>query len=412
MAFMAVVNLGVSFFFNWFLLRTLGASAESDAVFAALVVPQAVVMVLSAVAGKSFTPHLASLPEKDQEVAAWGMIQGLGLLFFLLAWFLRESVSVWIGIFFSAYGPNVRAETEHLARILVWLLPAQACLSVAQGFSHARGWFLTVELSAFVGAVLGLVCLVIALPRFGGAGYAWAALFRVIVSTVPLLFLLGPLRRLRWDRAFPGVLLKRMSILAGGSFAYKLTYLVDRVLSALSPAGGLSLFQVAQQVYGAGEVVLQKAVSGPALSRMANRLSAGDTNTAKSIYQRGIKIVTLCSIAAFALVATAGLPVLNFVFAGGRLSDSGIRSLWMLMVSLGGQLLSPVVLSLSNLYYARGDTWTPTWIGMVGVPIALAIRILFFGIWGLQGLALATSVYYGLLVLIYGRLSFSRGKMC
>lgn len=412
LAFVAVVNLGISFVFNWLLLRKMGVSAETDAVFAALVVPQAVVMVLVAVAGKALTPHLASLGFEKQQDAAWGMAQGALIFFSLMAWAVAWTSPQWVSMFFSALAPSTRAGTVRLVMMFVWLLPLQAVASVAQGLAYAQGRFLRAELSAFLGSLAGLGILVWVLPRWGGLGYAWASLARALVTLGAIGGVMGSFRWVRIRASLPVVLWKRMGVLTGGAILYKLTYLVDRVLSALAPVGGLSLFQVGQQVFGAGEVVVQKAVSGPVLVRMAARLRDGDKAGARSLFLGGVRQTIFVGVCAYLSLVVFGLPVLRFLFHGGRLSAGNIESLWGLMLAMGGQLLSPVVLALSNRYYAEGDTWTPTLIGLLGVPFALTLRILFFNYWGLRGLALASGAYYGVLTLLYAGVGFSKEKRC
>lgn len=412
LAFVTVANLGISFVFNWLLLRRLGASTETDAVFSALIVPQAIVMVLVTVAGKALTPHLAFLSLEKQRESAWGIAQGALVLFSLVAWTIWRTSPLWIPVFFSAFGSAARAETAQLVGIFVWLLPFQAVVSVAQGLAYAQERFLRAELSALAGSVAGICFLVEFLPRWGGRGYALASVVRAVVTLGAIGGVLGSFRWAGFRPRLPALLWKRMGILTGGAFLYKLTYFVDRVLSALSPAGGLSLFQVSQQVFGAGEVVLQKAISGPVLARMAGCLREEDETGARSLYRGGVRQTIFFGVSAYILLVIFGFPVLRLIFHGGHMSDGDLRLLWLLMVALGGQLLSPVVLALSNHYYARGDTWTPTWIGLVGVPFALTIRIFFFSYWGLRGLAVATGAYYGILVLIYTGLGLKREAKC
>jgi putative peptidoglycan lipid II flippase len=412
LAFVTVANLGISFVFNWLLLRQMGISGETDAVFAALVVPQAIVMVLVTVAGKALTPHLASLSLEKQQDAAWGMVQGALIFFCFSAWVIQRTSPHWVSLFFSALGPSGHAGTIRLATVFVWLLPLQGVTSVAQGLAYAQGRFMRAELSSLLGSVVGLGVLVWILPRWGGLGYASATLVRAFVTLGAVGGVLGSFRWVKMRRSLPVVLWKRIGMLTGGAFLYKLTYLVDRILSALAPVGGLSLFQVSQQVFGAGEVVMQKAISGPVLARMAGRLREGDEVGAQTLFAGGVRQTIFLGVCAYLSLLIFGLPVLRILFHGGRMSAGNLESLWGLMLALGGQLLSPVVLALSNRYYARGDTWTPTWIGLVGVPVALVLRVLFFSYWGLRGLALATGVYYGFLTFLYAGVGGKREKMC
>ncbi|MBL0058312.1 MAG: hypothetical protein IPP35_04215 [Elusimicrobia bacterium] len=384
MALITMVNLGISFVFNWLLLRRLGASTESDAVFAALIVPQAIIMILATVTGKALAPHLASLSAEDQRGGAWEMAQIAFLFFCLAAWILEATSHHWVGVFFGAYSSVARAMTERLVETFVWLLPVQAVLSVAQGLAYAQGRFFRAELSGLLGSIAGLTLLLVFLPIWGGAGYARASLLRAVVSAGALVGVLGPFQRVRFRSSLPGFLWKRMGILTGGAFLYKMTYLVDRVLSALAPAGGLSLFQVSQQFYGAGEVVLQKAISGPVLARMAGHLREGDERGAEALYRGGVRKTVFLAVGIIFFLVLFGLPALRLIFYGGRLSDGDIRLLWLLLLALGGQLLSPVVLALSNRYYALGIPGPPPGSDSSEFPFRLRFG-LYFSVTGVYG---------------------------
>jgi peptidoglycan biosynthesis protein MviN/MurJ (putative lipid II flippase) len=79
----------------------------------------------------------------------------------------------------------------------------------------------------------------------------------------------------------------------------------------------------------------------------------------------------------FVLFLVLGFPFLKIVFHRGRMDLGDVHLLWVLMMAMGGQLLSPVLLAMANRFYAKGDAWTPTWIGVLGLPLAIVCGFFF-----------------------------------
>jgi putative peptidoglycan lipid II flippase len=411
LALLTAGNLGVSFFLNWYLLSRLGASVTTDAVFAALLIPQMVVMVMISVMGKALIPHFSSMNQEDQQDSAWGLVQCSMVLFGLAAGILSLSGHRWMGVFFFGFSAKAQNLLVELFRILVWMIPLQAGFGVTQSLAYAQGRFFRAEISALGGSLLALLALVLLFPSMGVKGYAWAQVLRVAVSVGGLFGVLGVFRPVRFRKLLSRSLLQRIGILTGGGAISKLTFLVDRVLSSLAPAGGLSLFNVGQQAFNAGEIILQRSIANPSLARISRRLQEGDEETARSFYLRGFRQTLVLVCLSFVLLLVLGFPFLKFIFHRGRMEVGDVHLLWVLMLATGGQLLSPVLLAMANRFYAKGDAWTPTWIGALGLPLAVCLRILFFNSWGIVGIALATSLYYGLIFVVYLYLDYRRNSM-
>ena len=47
-----------------------------------------------------------------------------------------------------------------------------------------------------------------------------------------------------------------------------------------------------------------------------------------------------------------------------------------------------------TLFYAQGDTRTPTWLGSLAFTLGIVLKIAMFKLYGVQGLAIAISIYY------------------
>ena len=76
---LAVINILLSLSYHWFLFTTLGAGSETDALFAAMVVPQFLLAAVSGMLGTVFVPLLTTERRSDFQRLAWTFTQGVGL---------------------------------------------------------------------------------------------------------------------------------------------------------------------------------------------------------------------------------------------------------------------------------------------------------------------------------------------
>jgi peptidoglycan biosynthesis protein MviN/MurJ (putative lipid II flippase) len=191
-----------------------------------------------------------------------------------------------------------------------------------------------------------------------------------------------------------GQALRRLKPLLVGTAYYKMEPAVDRYLASMAGAGGLSLLYLAQLAYGAGSQVLNAAVTVPTVPLLARQAQQGQWALFRSTYRRRTALALITSTCAVAFVAIAGHSILRLTL-GNRLQPAEVQRLWWLLLALAGVLLGGATGQiLASTFYAKGDTLTPTRIGVVGFTIGIVLKIAGFTHFGLIGLAMATSVYY------------------
>ena len=101
------------------------------------------------------------------------------------------------------------------------------------------------------------------------------------------------------------------------------------------------------------------------------------------------------TVAISAGLALFGRPVLGLIFGRGEFSADRVAHLWWLLLLLSGVWVGGAVGQiLSTSFYAQGDTRTPTRVGIVGFTLAIALKLVAFRGYGIEGLALAASAYY------------------
>ena len=68
---LAVVNLGITFIFQWYIITELGAGVESDAFFAGMTIPQLMLAVISGSLMHVLVPLLAGENKEQARRDVW-----------------------------------------------------------------------------------------------------------------------------------------------------------------------------------------------------------------------------------------------------------------------------------------------------------------------------------------------------
>lgn len=395
LAALSAANIGIAFLFQWYVLVQLGPGVETDALFAGMAVPQLVLAVISGSLMHVLVPLLAGESEDRLRHDAWGFLILIGGLFGLLAVLLYAAAFWWVPFTVPGFDEAGKALTVELARIQLIGMVFAAVNGVQWAAYHARQQFLWAELTPILSSSIALLLLIWALPRFGVIAAAWIGTLRMGVQTLLLAPGMGiPVRpdlksaaiQQAWQRIKPLLL---------GTAYYKTDPLVDRFLLSTANSGSLSLYYLAQQIYGAASQVLNKAIAVPLVPALSMLHKAGDKTGFRRAYHRKLLQVGAISLAGLLILGLLGQALLTFLVGHGNVSASNVTELWWIMIWLGGMFFGGAAGQItSTSFYACGDTVTPTRMSMLTYTAYIPGKVIAFYYWGVVGLAIATSSYY------------------
>ena len=314
------MNVLLAFFYQWFTLTQLGPGRATDALFAGMVVPQLVLAVVSGSLTHVLVPLLTG--QRDEAFArnAWTCFLGVGALFGGLAVVLFVGAPGWVPLTVPGFDSEARELTVELVRIQLLGMVFTAMTGVLWSAFQARQRFLWVESSPIIAFLIGFPILLLGLPRFGVAAAAWALVAKAVVQWLFLLPVIGRYRKPDFRSDFANAAWRRVRPLLIGSSYARTEQLVDRALASLAAPGALSLFFLAQQLYGAGHQVLNSAVSAPLVPRLSQRFAAGDETGFAQLRRSRLQGIAAFTVAVFLAVVLAGQPVLELLFGHGRFS--------------------------------------------------------------------------------------------
>jgi putative peptidoglycan lipid II flippase len=398
---LAASNIGIAFLYQWYVLVQLGPGVETDALFAGMTLPQLALAVVSGSLMHVLVPLLAGEPADRFRHDAWGSFVLVGALFAAIAVLLYVFAPYWVPLTVPGFSDAGKGLTVHLTRIQLIGMVFTALSGVQAAVYHARQRFLWVELAPLLTGAVGLVPLVVFLPEYGVEAAAWITTLRFVFQTMLQMPGMG-----RWtipDLKSSTVqdAWKRIQPLLWGTAYYKADPLVDRFLLSMSGNGNLSLFYLAQQIYGAGAGVVSKAVAAPLVPRLSLLHKAGDHPAFRRAYRRKLWQVGLLTGSLLIVVGAFGDSLLRLLVGHGAVTEANVRTLWLIMLGLCGMFMGGAMGSVTtSSFYARGDTRLPTRLGMITYTIYIPIKIIAYSLGGVLALAISVSAFYLLNLLL------------
>jgi peptidoglycan biosynthesis protein MviN/MurJ (putative lipid II flippase) len=388
-------NLTVAFLTQSYVLLLIGASGATDAYFAASAVPQLLLTIATGSLGYVLIPLLSG--EKPEETAQdiWAFLIVIGGFFAILALALGALAPAWFPLAAPGLAERDKALGIDLLRIQLPSLVLTILYVVLAAALHAQQRFIWAELSPLLAAIVGFGLALWVVPRYGVVGAAWVIVARSALQAglvCPVLSasrgpsLLSPRLRQAWQRLRP---------LLFGVVYTKSDPVVDRFLASMTPAGGLTLLTLAQQMVVSGAVVLGAALSAPALPALSLHAKRHNWSAFESIYRRRATLVVGAAGLAIAVIVLVGAVALPYTPSLGKLTLEDERALWMLVLLLSGVLLGGSAGTISSSgFYATGDTLSPVVIGVVASTAGILLKVIGFALGGLVGIAVGTTCYY------------------
>ena len=392
---MSVFNIASNLLFQWMLLTILGPGVMTDALFAGLTLPQ----LFTAIVGSSLTqvliPILVEEPYEDQRRDAWTLFTYSAALFTSLAIALIVVADWWVPLTVPGFTADTKLTTVELARIslLGVMFTGVSAVQAAMGF--ARRKYLWTDAAPMTANLLSVLLLLLLLPQYGIWAAAWISVLRLLVQMLLLLPVMGKPAMPESSRPLIQIAMRRLKPILIGASYYKLDPLLDRYLLSAALTGSLSLLYFAQQLHSVASQVLVKTFVVPAITELAALHKKFDRATFSLILRHTLRMTLIVSLLSVFAVWLVGDTLLAWGMAHGKFSNKHAHELWELLVLSAGMLVGGALGALtSGAFYARGDTFTPTWLGALSFTVAIAVKVFAFKLYGTQGLAVAISTYY------------------
>lgn len=401
----SAAGLALTFMVQWWTVRVLGAGPATDALFAGTLLPGMVLAIVGQSLSNVLVPTFANLRDDEHMAAVWNYVYLTGAAFSALAVVLAVTSSLWVPLIVPGLPPDAKGLAVHLTQIQLVGMVFTAVAGVLAASLNARNIFVATELAAAASAAIVLALLVWAVPRFGVWGASVGLSARPLLQTVFMLPKVTPVRRPAWQKGEMRIVWDRLRPLILGTAYYKTDMLVDRFLASFGSSGGLTNLHLAIQIHTATLLLLGKAHTAPLMPRLS--VLAGQRDWTKFWRIVGRELLRLLAIVSlgYVFLLVVGRQCLQVLFGSARMSSSDVRDLWMILLLCGGiWLIGPLGRLVTTAFYARGETSIPTRLGAYSHTAGTVVKVLGFLLFGINGLAVAISMYYviGALLLAVG----------
>jgi len=391
----AGINILLAFAINWYTMTTLGPGPETDALYAGLVVPNLMMAIFSGSLVNVLVPLLAVEKGFHFSQQAWNFFQLVGFFYGALAFLLLITEPAWVPLVVPGFDDATKSLTIALVQIQLISMVGGALIATLTSVYHASQKFMVIEISASVATIIGLSFLLWGLPRFGVMAAAWATVIKTFFQVLILIPGLGRYYKPDLRTKILKEACRRVRPLVLGNAYYKTGQLVDTFLASLAPSGSISLLHLARQIYTAGHQLLGKAITNPTVPVLAKMANQQEWKSYSGMTNNRIGWMLLITASAFLGIVILGKPALTLIFGHGRFDDSSLSLLWLILVTLVGFWMGgPIGQILSASFYAKGNTATPTKIGIFGFTIGIFLKLGGFYLWGIIGIAVGISLYY------------------
>lgn len=392
LACLAAANVLLTLVIQWWIVTRLGLGIETDALFAAIALPQLILSIFSNSLSLVLVPLLATEDETELGSNLWSFLFAVSAFLVLVALVLGTTAGYWVGWLVPGFSPEAQALTISVTRIQMFTMTLAAAAAVPLAGLQAQRKFVRGELSSVASSVLSLMLLIWLLPRMGVIAAAWALGLR---AGLQLAWLLPGTIRFEWPRWRAPIISearRRVWPLIVGTSYYQADPLVDRFLASMVPAGGLSTLYLGQQIYGGVNLIAEKSLASPALPLLSVQAKAANWRQFRTSFRKRLTLLFILTGAGYLALLFVGKPFLGVLIGHAGVTAENVSRLWLIMVALGGYFIAGAMGHISSrAFYAMGDTRTPTKLGLWTYTLFLPVKVLMFFRYGLLGLAVTSS---------------------
>lgn len=309
--------------------RTFGASAATDALFLALMVPMAIAKVVAGGGVRvAFQPELARRAHRSlDEASRFGTAILLGVA--------AVTGAITLGLMLASEpvarlvaSPERASEVSGLLRMLAPLLLVFGLQDILTGILHVRLRFLWPAMEAVLRNT-AIILMVLLLASAGIQAVAYGHLLGTLVLVlVCALAARGAGLRLILPRreelsALKGLVAASVPAALGGAI-FPLCAVIDRMMAARLPSGAVSALTYSESIWQIGLVLAgpMSVVALPVFSGMAAR---GESKALAETVVSSVRAAALATVPICALLAALSTPTVELLFMRGRFQAAEVE---------------------------------------------------------------------------------------
>lgn len=388
-----------------------GAGPSLDAYLVAQGLMNIVLGLISGAMARSITPVVARQAKGctdacsghrsvDVSVTVTMLVLGLGGI--IMAIFAAPVV----GVLAPGFGPEESELAVALTRVVLIATVLVSGTNLLAGVGHAHGRF---GWAGAQGIPFNIIMIIAAAgfgPRFGvmalAVGFVVGSLARLVLQMLPLRSL-GLRIRPSLDLKDPGFreIARMLPPLLLASAVTNVNQLVDRAVASTVAEGAITALSYGWHVVNLPETVIVASLLVPLYPAIG---AAGkDKAELRRLIRRGLTAVVVALAPLSAVLVVAAHPIVATLFGYGAFDAEAVSAT---ATALRWYAVGLLFLGINTLFirasHAVGDTVRPVVTAVIAMAVNVVGDLTLGPIWGVRGIALATTVSMGVAMLLNG----------
>jgi putative peptidoglycan lipid II flippase len=379
----------------------LGTSIQADAYYMIAGIQQVFYPMLSVGIWNVFMPEyirqLTNYGAERADILANKML----ILFTLVSIIMMLFLIICSGSVVSLVAPGFIGEAKVLCEQLVRIsAPKYVFIVVSSVFAallQSHGKFFGSQIREFASQVPMILIAIFLFKTFGvyalTVGLILGSVFRLIIQ-IPFIDW-GYKFKFNTDFKDPNIILilKRLPAVMITAGVSQLNTLVDKIMASGLPTGTVSSLSYGNRLLNVFSGLLTTAVSTALYPLMSQMAAEKNYEKLRTLLVQAIYLVSIFIIPGSIACVLFSDSIVSVVFQRGAFdSESASRTAAIFSCYAVGMIFMGLKDIFSNVFYSFGNTKTPMRISIVTISLNIALNFIFVNMFGVAGLALATSI--------------------
>ena len=412
--FVGILAKFASFITEAVLAAYLGTTYQSDAYYMVASVQNVIYPMLSVGIWRVFLPlYKSHIAKKEQDLAS-GLTNKSLSFFTIISLAVVALLMIFTPAVVSVIAPGFEGDTRTLciklvrisAPMYVFIINAAIYASVLQ--CHEK--FLGSQIREVVSHIPTIVAAIFFYRTFGIEAMAIALVIAGLLRLVIELPFVNWGYRYKPDFKFRSpefkLMLKRLPSALISAGVAQLNTLIDKAMASTLPTGTVSALNYGHKLMHVFSGLLSSAIATAMYPQMIELITL---NKKEELSRLVVKIINIFCVLMFPVTLACFLfrtELVAAVFQRGAF-DASSTTLTANIFGLYciGLFFGACNSVISNVFYGHGDTRTPMFISIANLVINVVLNLVLIYLWGVNGLALATSL--SVIITFFIRLIFA-----
>lgn len=381
--------------------RWYGVSEIAEAFKIAQTIPMVLLLIVGTGISTSFIPIYSRIEKHDGSASADRFMSNLINLLLLFSLGFSLLVSLFPGLFVKLFASGFSGSKYDLTilytQIAVWGTLFNMATYVLAPYLQIRNQYLAPALMVIPGNLVFILCFY--LGRFNRPMLVGLSIVLAII--VQLLWLIPFVNRQRYHHTLQVNLsdpsLSQFLVLAApvviGVAVNQINLMVDKNIASFTLDGGVAMLDYANRMTSFVQAIFIYPVAAVFFPHLTRAIIDQDIEQAKNSTSLSLISLTLIILPCVAGLMLFAHPIVDLFFGGDVFTPEAIERTGQAMFWYATGLLFFAWRDIFvRVFYAWGNTRTPTLNAVISVLINIALNLILSRFYGLNGLAMATSI--------------------